>query len=122
MTLKVLKAKYSVCKLSDTSGIELSGEFASLTVTPNEISLVCEEDNVPAECKVEHGWKAFYIEGMLDFSLVGILADIANVLAAQKISIYAMSTYDTDYIFVKEDTLEGAVSALKKQGYTVISE
>lgn len=122
MTLKVLKAKYAVCKLNDLSEIELNGEFTSLTVTPNEISLVCEEDKVPQQCTSEYGWKAFFIEGVLDFSLVGILADIANVLAAEKISIYAMSTYDTDYIFVKEDKLSSAISALKKQGYTVISE
>ena len=117
MTLDVLADTYAVCKLKDTKGIELTGELMALTATTDEISLVCAEQKVPNGCVAERGWRALRIAGTLDFSLVGILAKIADVLANAGISLFVISTYDTDYILVKEQALPDAVAALKAKGY-----
>ncbi|AWI09491.1 ACT domain-containing protein [Ereboglobus luteus] len=96
----------------------------SLTLTDDEVSLVCEEGGVPASAvcaSIQRDWRVLKIEGVLDFSLVGILARITGVLSSKGISIFALSTYNTDYILVQSKSLPAAMSALRAEGY-VISE
>jgi len=119
LTLQVLSQPLTVCKASDLSGFAMSGLFF-IGNTDSELSLVCETDKTPANTTArEDGWRAMRIVGVLDFSLTGILSGIAAVLADAKVGIFAVSTYDTDYILVKQENLDRAVEALKKEGYEV---
>ena len=120
MELKKMPYKLSVCKVADISDIDLTADLYFIGKTDEEMSLVCITEDVPGNCTHrEDGWKAFYIAGVLDFSLVGILAGIASLLATQKIGIFAVSTFNTDYILVKEKDFERALRALEEGGYTV---
>ncbi len=121
MRIKFLKMEFAVCKLRDLSRVSMASEYYFLSRTADEISLVCPADDAPADAvKVNRGWRAFRIEGQLDFSLVGILAELANLLAARGISIFAISTFDTDYVLIKEEAVEGARDALAVGGYEVV--
>lgn len=94
------------------------GDFVTLTVTGEEISLVCEQDALPADAmEMQKDFSLLKVEGPLDFSLVGILAQLSGILAEEGISIFCVSTYDTDYIMVREKELERAKAALEKGGY-----
>jgi len=95
------------------------GEFVSLTMIGGEVSLVCEEGKAPKGCIMECGWRALRIKGPLDFSLVGILANVSGVLAQAEVSIFAVSTYETDYVLVKQDSLEQAIKSLEAHGHTI---
>ena len=120
MVLKKLPYNFSVCKVSDASGIDLKGEFVFVGKTDEELSLVCRTEDVPKNTTDrDDGLKAFRIEGVLDFALIGILSKISGILAENKIGIFAVSTYNTDYILVKEENFERAMEALKKAGYEV---
>ena len=121
MKLKTLPYIFSVCKLRDAEGIDIRAEFVFVGKTDEELSLVCRTETVPENTTDrDDGWKGFRIEGVLDFSLIGILSKIAGVLAENRIGIFAVSTYNTDYIFVKEENFERAMAALEKAGYEVI--
>jgi hypothetical protein len=117
MTLEILKDRFAVCKTDSAIEIDKDKEFFSITVTRNEISLVCTENNVPKDCTAQTGFRAMRVKGTLEFSLTGILAKISGILADEKISIFALSTYETDYIFVDENDLEKGISALENGGY-----
>lgn len=120
MELEILSGEFCVCKLANASDVDFSREFCFLCKTDSELSLLCEASSVPAETIArEDGWRGLRVCGQLDFGLTGILAGIAGVLAAEKIPIFAVSTYDTDYIFVKAELLIKAVKALVTAGYTV---
>ena len=122
MKIKIKKLPYelSVCKVADVSAIGLNDEFFFVGKTDEEISLVCKTEDVPSETTArEDGWKGFRIEGVLDFSLIGILSKISTILAENKIGIFAVSTYNTDYILVKEENFERALDALSKAGYEI---
>jgi len=117
LTLQILPQALTVCKVSDLSGFAMSGLYF-IGNTDNERSLVCETDKTPTNTTArEDGWRAMRIIGQLDFSLTGILSKIATVLADAKVGIFAVSTYDTDYILVKAENLDRAVGALKEAGY-----
>ena len=104
MDLTAIKDNITVCKVSDISEIDMTTDFFFLAKTNDEISLVCKTEQAPENCiSREDGWKGFYIDGMLDFSMVGVLAKISTILAENGISIFSMSTYNTDYILVKEE-------------------
>ena len=119
--LKFLKSDFSVCKLRDLSRIDLSSSFYFLSKTPDELSLVCFSGEAPDNAlSVDSGWKAFRVEGTLDFALVGILSKIARLLAAEGISIFAVSTYDTDYVLLKAENLEKSRDALRRGGYEIL--
>ena len=94
--------------------------FFSITRTSDELSIVCSQDNIPNDIKCEKDWRILKIEGPLDFSLIGILASISTILAQTGISIFAISTYDTDYILVKNNDIDAAVKSLIKERYNVI--
>lgn len=120
MTIKVLEGEFSLCKVRDPAQIAFADDFLFVGKTDREISLVCRAHSVPGETAArEDGWKAFRIEEALDFSLVGILAKIANILAKEGISIFAISTYDTDYILLKKESLAPALAALARHGYAI---
>jgi uncharacterized protein len=115
LSLSVLPQKIAVCRFDKDAVIPDwydRQSFYSITKTDDELSLVCSQEHVPEDVKAEKDWRAFKIEGPLDFSLVGIFASIANALAEARISIFAVSTYDTDYVLVKQDKLEQAVKVL----------
>jgi hypothetical protein len=121
MELKVIEYNLSVCKVADISAVNLNAEFFFVGKTDEELSLVCKTEDTPVETleRVD-GWKGFRIQGVLDFSLVGILAELSGMLAKNKIGIFAVSTYNTDYILVKEEDFARALDVLAGNGYTVI--
>lgn len=120
MTLQLLPDRFSVCQLSDACEVNLKHPFTFLSITDNEISLVCPESVVPAATlRTESGWRAFRIVGMLDFSLTGILTGISAVLSEAKLSLFAISTYNTDYILIKESALTKSISVLENAGYEI---
>lgn len=120
MVLKRLPLDLSVCKLADASRIDLKKEFYFIGKTDDELSLVCLTEDVPAETSArDDGWKAFRIEGVLDFSLIGILSKISGVLADAGIGIFAVSTYNTDYVLVKAGNFAKALVELEKAGYEI---
>ena len=120
MTIRVLPCDFTVCQIGDLASADLTAPFTFLSRTDEELSLVCPTDRCPAETiRREDGWKGFVICGELDFSLIGILSKIAAILAENRISIFAISTYNTDYIFTKKENFQNALAALEKNGYTV---
>lgn len=121
MELKKIEQDFSVCKVSNISSIDFTDEFCFVGKTDEELSLVCSTERVPANViERDDGWKAFRIQGVLDFSLIGILSRISAILAENKIGIFAVSTYNTDYILVKKENYQKALRALAAEGYKVI--
>ena len=119
LTLQILPHWLTVCKAENLAGFSMAGLFF-IGSTDEELSLVCETDRVPeATLAREDGWRAMRIAGTLDFSLTGILSKIAAVLAGAQVGIFAVSTYNTDYILVKGENLARAVAALRGAGYGV---
>jgi uncharacterized protein len=112
-----------VCRLAPDDEIPQwalrCGGFASVTRTADELSLVCAESVVPRGIQCEPGWRIFKVEGPLDFTLTGILASVAQPLAEAAVSIFTISTYDTDYVMVKDQDVEKAVQALAAAGHRV---
>ena len=124
LTMKLLKEKYGVCRLDKTELIPewaKASDFFSITKTLDELSIVCAENNIPNHIKCERNWRVLKIEGPLDFSLIGILASISTILAKKRISIFAISTYDTDYILVKDKDIDNAIATLVNEKYEVIN-
>ncbi len=116
LNLSVVHAQFAVSRLDAFLPVPNwaleEGTFFSITRTKDELSIVCEETKVPAGVKSEKGWCALKVEGPLDFSLTGILSSLASPLAAASISIFAISTYDTDYLLIKKGDFEKALSVL----------
>lgn len=122
-TLEVLPGLFTVCKLSGGTSIPTGCPFLFLGKSDRELSLVCPPDSVPFPTLArEDGWRAFRFAGMLDFSLTGILARCASVLAEAGISIFALSTYDTDYVLIKEEQFSLAISLLRADGYEIFEK
>ena len=123
LTLSVLPGSLAVCRLPADVTIPrwiFSLPLWSLTRTEDELSLVLPEDSVLPGWKAERNWHALKVEGTLDFSLTGILSSIATPLAVAGISIFAISTYDTDMILVKADQLVNAIHTLRDAGFKLI--
>ena len=121
MNLKKLPYDLTVCKVKSSSDIDLNKDFFFIGKTDEEISLVCKTGDTPANTSErDDNWKGFRIEGVLDFSLIGILSKISGILADNKIGIFAVSTYNTDYILVKEENFDNAMKVLEKEGYSII--
>lgn len=120
MVLKKLPYKLTVCKVADIKEIDLNTEFYFIGRTDEEISLVCKTEDTPAATtERDDGWRGFRIEGVLDFSLIGILSKLSGILAENSIGIFAVSTFNTDYILVKGENFERAITVLADAGYTV---
>ena len=121
MELKKIHYDFTVCKLKQGSDIDVTKSFYFVGKTDEEISLVCKTEDAPANTlERDDGWRAFRIQGVLDFSLIGILSKISGILADNKIGIFAVSTYNTDYILTKADNFDRALSVLEAAGYKVI--
>jgi len=121
MELKKLDDILTVCKVASESDIDLNKDFYFLAKTDEEYSLVCITEDTPANTlERDDGWKGFRIQGKLDFSLIGILSRLAGILAENKIGIFAVSTFNTDYILVKEENFERALKALASAGYDIV--
>lgn len=123
LTLSILPDAFAVCRLDAHVQIPswvTSGNFFSITRTTDELSLVCRENDVPDGTRCERAWRCLKIEGPLDFALTGILASLAVPLANTGISIFALSTFDTDYVLVKENNLEKAIAVLQNAGHRIL--
>ena len=121
MELKRIAHKLTVCKVADLSEIDLTAEFYFIGKTDEELSLVCKTEDTPSKTiEREDGWRGFRIQGVLDFSLIGILSELSSILAEHEIGIFAVSTYNTDYILVKEENYERALEVLASEGYAVV--
>ena len=121
MVLKKIEHKLSVCRVTDISDIDLNTDFYFIGKTDEELSLVCKTEAVPYKTiERDDGWRGFRIQGVLDFSLIGILSKLSGILAEHKIGIFAVSTYNTDYILVKEENFDRAMEALISEGYKVV--
>ena len=119
--IQPIEAELTVCKVADYTEIELNSPFVFTDRTDQEASLACTADMVPSQTlERSDGWRAFRIQGILDFSLIGILAPIATILANKGIGIFAVSTYNTDYVLTKAEDFPAALDALDKSGYTII--
>ena len=122
MNLLILPETLAICRLEKDAAIPdwaRTGSFVSITRTAEELSIVCPQIQVPAEVKREEGWRGIKVQGPLDFSLTGILASLTTPLAKGGISVFAISTYDTDYLLVKEENLEKTIEILVKKGHRV---
>lgn len=121
MELKKLPYDLTVCKVESMKDIDTDAEFFFIGKTDEELSLVCSTEDVPANTvERDDGWRGFRIQGVLDFSLIGILSKLSGILADNKIGIFAVSTYNTDYILVKAENFERAMEVLEAAGYTVV--
>lgn len=110
-----------MCKVADYSLVNLNAEYCFIGKTDEEKSLVCITGDVPANVtQRDDGWKGFRIQGILDFSLIGILSKIAEILAQNCISIFAISTYNTDYILIKKENYQKVLNILKHSGYKIV--
>ena len=120
MELMRIGHKLTVCKVTDISQIDLDTDFFFIGKTDEELSLVCKTEDTPqTTVERDDGWMGFRIRGVLDFSLIGILSKLSGILAAHHIGIFAVSTYNTDYILVKEENYERALAVLASEGYTI---
>lgn len=120
MKLKTIPFDLTVCKLADGSLIDLNREFYFIGKTDEELSLVCRTEETPSNTtERDDGWRGFRIEGVLDFSLIGILSKLSSILAQNSIGIFAVSTYNTDYILVKKENFDKALSVLAEAGYKI---
>ncbi len=120
MELLVLTEEFTVCKVKDYSKVDLSQPFVFTGSTDEEKSLVCPTRLVPAETtERSDGWRAFRIEGVLDFSLVGIISQISSILTDNGIGLFAVSTFNTDYVLIKKEGVERALQLLSFNGYGI---
>jgi len=120
MQLKKLAFELTVCKVADVSDVDPCMDFFFVGKTDEEVSLVCTTKDAPAKTIArEDGWRGIRIEGVLDFSLIGILSKISGILADNGIGIFAISTYNTDYILVKDKDFDKAARALGDAGYAI---
>jgi hypothetical protein len=124
LPLTVMDGTFAICKLAANAPIPAwasGGDFCSITRTVEELSVVCQQEAVPEGAACERGWRCLRVAGTIPFSAVGILASLTGPLAKAGISLFAVSTFDTDYLLVKEKDLEAALDALRRQGHTIQS-
>lgn len=122
LTLSILPNRFAICKLppdADIPAWSKNTEFYSITRSRNQLSVVCFDEDVPSEVKAERDWRALRIAGPLAFSLIGILTSLITPLAKANISVFVISTYDTDYILVKNIFLPKAISILNLEGHSI---
>lgn len=121
MEIRKLNQDFSVCKVMDYSLVNMDAEYSFIGKTDEEKSLVCITGDVPSNViERDDGWKGFRIQGVLDFSLIGILSKIAEILAENSISIFAISTYNTDYVLIKKENYQKALDILEHSGYAIV--
>lgn len=122
MEIKKIEGDFTICKVDDFSEVNYEAEYCFIGKTDEEKSVVCRTEDVPKNVSErEDGWRAFRIEGVLDFSLTGILAEISALLAEEKIGIFAVSTFNTDYVLVKKENEMKALGKLGRSGYKILT-
>ena len=122
LTLELVAGRYAVCRLGAGEPLPAwagGGPFVSVTRTDAELSVVCPEEAVPAAVVAERAWRCLRVVGPLGFGMTGILASLSGPLASSGVSIFVVSTYETDYLLVQERDLERAVDALTRAGHRV---
>jgi len=119
--LELLPATFAIFRLGAAAQVPewATGEFVSITRTPDELSIVCPQGNAAEGTQHEPGWRCLRVAGPLDFSMVGVIASLTGALAAASISVFVVSTFDTDYLLVKEGDLKAAVESLSAAGQTI---
>ena len=121
MEIKKIHQDFSVCKVMDYSLVNVNAEYSFIGKTDEETSLVCVTSDVPPNViQRDDEWKGFRVQGILDFSLIGILSKIAEILAKNSISIFVISTYNTDYVLIKKENYQKALDILEHSGYEVV--
>lgn len=123
--LSILPESLAICRLDPQTPCPEwanAGSLTSITRTTEELSILCPQENVPEGVMADRDWRALKIQGPLDFALVGVLSELAGLLASAKVSIFAISTFETDYILVKADKLRRAIEALRIAGHHVVQE
>lgn len=124
LTLTLLPDVLAICRLEPAAVVPewaSAGEFVSITRTSDELSVVCSEANVPGGVTADRGWRSFKVEGPLDLSLTGVLASLAGPLAEARVNIFAVSTFETDYVLVKQDKVTLAAEVLTRSGHRLAS-
>jgi len=119
-TLLLLKDAFAICRLGSDALLPpwaTAGAFSSITRTPDELSVVCPQANVPDGVKCVSGWRCLRVAGTIEFSVVGVLAALAGPLAEAGISIMTLSTFDTDYLLVKDGDLTRTLDTLERAGH-----
>lgn len=123
LKLSVLPQRLAICRLDKNAPIPgwalRTSQFGSITASSEEISIVCDESAVPEDVKVVKGWRAFKVEGPLDLTMTGVIASLTGPLAAAGVSVFTLSTYDTDYLLVKTESFDKAVNVLS--GFCTVS-
>lgn len=120
--LIVLPEAFVICRLGSEAPMPpwaTAGKFISITRTADELSIVCCQDAMPEGVMCEPGWRCLRVAGTIPFSVVGVLASLTALLAKAGIPLFAVSTFDTDYVLVKEMDLEGAVAVLRQEGQII---
>ncbi len=122
LSLLVIGPVFAIATLNKAEPIPgwvMSSDFYSITKTYDELSIVCPQDNIPLDVKINKGWRCLKVQGPLGFDIVGILASLSLPLASEGISIFVFSSYDTDYIMVKKYDLDKAIEVLRKAEHSV---
>jgi uncharacterized protein len=122
LVLSMIPEILTVCKFAPDATVPtwaMGGGFWSVTRTPEELSIVATRNLVPAGVRAEGAWRALKVEGPIPFSTVGVLASLADPMARAGISVFAVSTFDTDYLLVAAERLEAAIAALSDAGHTI---
>ena len=122
LTLSTVPGVFAVCRLDSASPVPnwaMSDGFHAIVRTAEKLSIVCAEQAVPAGVTSERGWRGLKVAGPLDFALTGVLASLTGPLAEAGVSIFAISTYDTDYLLIREEQLNTAIDALRRAGFAI---
>ncbi len=122
LTLTILNETFAVCRLAPHEAVPawaVRSTFSSITRTPDELSIVCRQSDVPAGVRSEKEWRCLQVQGPLDFALIGVLASLTTPLAKAGISLFTLSTFNTDYVLVKQNDLPRAIQALSDAGHVV---
>lgn len=122
LRLSILPERLAVCRLAASDAVPAwaaSGSFSSVTRTPAELSIVCAEAAVPGSVGRESGFRAYVVAGPLDFGLTGVIASLTEPLARAGVPVFVVSTFDTDYLLVREERLEEASAVLRRAGHSM---
>jgi uncharacterized protein len=120
MNLEYLPQTFTVCKIAEPAAVNLTAPFSFLSRTDTEVSLVCPSEKAPAQTLArEDGWRALRVQGAMAFTLVGVLSELTGLLARHEIPVFAVSTFDTDYLFVKAEHWARTLDVLRNGGHTV---
>lgn len=121
LRITILPSRLAICRLAPDADVPswVRGAFTSVTRTPDELSIVCDDGAVPSDVKVERGWRGLKVEGPIPFEVTGVAAALVAPLAAAKISVFLLATFDTDYLLLKEEVFDAATAVLREAGHDV---